>query len=255
MAERRCQWRPGPGSSQRCTGFLLGVVTTTQLLTLAVNHSCVDRQLVAHDRLAADAACELDASDLRRQLPALSHRRFASRGGFGVGGDEAMDFRRGDPAGGPDLNPCQLACLVADGASDPHQAAPDRPGIAFTYVTDGGLTSPWAEAISPLSRPVGQHLSKPFARENRSEDTARKPRVGEELRLPLTGRGWSTTALQPIPSTVMRYRRKPFGYIGFHHPSAATAGLIDEHLQGIVRRSPRAKPETTGCTGGSSCHS
>jgi hypothetical protein len=130
--------------SQRCTGFLLGVVTTTQLLTLAVNHSCVDRQLVAHDRLAADAACELDASDLRRQLPALSHRRFASRGGFGVGGDEAMDFRQGDPAGGPDLDPCQLACLVADGASDPHQAAPDRPGIAFTYVTDGGLTSPWS---------------------------------------------------------------------------------------------------------------
>ena len=27
---------------------------------------------------------------------------------------------------------------------------------------------------------------------NRSEDTARRPRVGEELRLPLTGRGWST---------------------------------------------------------------
>jgi hypothetical protein len=33
---------------------------------------------------------------------------------------------------------------------------------------------------------------------NRSEDTARRPRVGEELRLPLTGRGCSTTALQPI---------------------------------------------------------
>ena len=57
------------------------------------------------------------------------------------------------------------AVVVADGAADPHQAAPDRPGIAFTYVTDGGLTSPGAEAISPLSRPVGQHLSKPFARE------------------------------------------------------------------------------------------
>ncbi len=51
---------------------------------------------------------------------------------------------------------------------------------------------PGAEAISPLSRPVGQHLKQPFVRENRSEDTARRPRVGEELRLPLTGRGWST---------------------------------------------------------------
>jgi hypothetical protein len=46
------------------------------------------------------------------------------------------------------------------GAADAHQAAPDRPGIAFTYVTDGGLTSPGAEAISPLSRPVGQHLKE-----------------------------------------------------------------------------------------------
>src|ERR1700733_4994262 len=54
---------------------------------------------------------------------------------------------------------------------------------------------------------------------NRSEDTARRPRVGEELRLPLTGRGWSTTALQPIASTCDADRRKPFGYIGFHHPS------------------------------------
>jgi hypothetical protein len=34
------------------------------------------------------------------------------------------------------------AIVVADGAADPHQAAPDRPGIAFTYVTDGGFTSP-----------------------------------------------------------------------------------------------------------------
>jgi hypothetical protein len=33
------------------------------------------------------------------------------------------------------------AIVVADGAADSHQAAPDRPGIAFTYVTDGGLTS------------------------------------------------------------------------------------------------------------------
>jgi hypothetical protein len=36
------------------------------------------------------------------------------------------------------------AVVVADGASDPHQAAPERLGIAFTYVTDGGLTSPWS---------------------------------------------------------------------------------------------------------------
>jgi hypothetical protein len=36
------------------------------------------------------------------------------------------------------------AVVVTDGAADPQQAAPDRPGIAFTYVTDGGLTSPWS---------------------------------------------------------------------------------------------------------------
>jgi hypothetical protein len=85
------------------------------------------------------------------------------------------------------------AVVVADGASDPHQAAPDRPGIAFTYVTDGGLTSTLgAEAISPLSRPVGQHLSKPFARETEVKIQPEDHALGKKLRLPLTGRGWST---------------------------------------------------------------
>ncbi len=39
----------------------------------------------------------------------------------------------------------------------------------------------------------------------------------------------------------MRYRRKSFGHSGFHHASAAPAGLIDEHLQGIA---PIASGET-----------
>ena len=32
----------------------------------------------------------------------------------------------------------------------------------------------------------------------------------------------------------------------FHDPAAAPPGLINEYLQGIVRRAPRAKPEAMG---------
>jgi Recombinase/Resolvase, N terminal domain/Recombinase zinc beta ribbon domain len=43
---------------------------------------------------------------------------------------------------------------------------------------------------------------------------------------------------------VMRNRRKTAGDVGFHDPAAAPPGLINEYLQGIVRRAPRAEPET-----------
>jgi hypothetical protein len=58
------------------------------------------------------------------------------------------------------------AVVVADGAADPHQAAPDRPGIAFTYVTDGGLTSPLElKRYRLFHAGLGSIFSKPFARE------------------------------------------------------------------------------------------
>ena len=41
----------------------------------------------------------------------------------------------------------------------------------------------------------------------------------------------------------MRNRRKAVGDVRLHHPPAAPPALIDEHLQGIVRRPPRAEPE------------
>ena len=50
--------------------------------------------------------------------------------------------------------------------------------------------------------------------------------------------------LDRLHQLVMRNRRKAVGDVGFHHPAAAPPGLIDEHLQGIVRRAPRAEPET-----------
>jgi hypothetical protein len=64
------------------------------------------------------------------------------------------------PASPPD------AVVVADGAADPHQAAPDRPGIAFTYVTDGGLTSPLElKRYRLFHARLGSISSEPFARE------------------------------------------------------------------------------------------
>lgn len=51
---------------QRRACLLFGSVPPAQLLALAINDAGVDRQLVAHHRLAAGAASELDAPDLRR---------------------------------------------------------------------------------------------------------------------------------------------------------------------------------------------
>src|SRR2546428_100638 len=42
----------------------------------------------------------------------------------------------------------------------------------------------------------------------------------------------------------MRNRRKAAGDVRLDHPPAAPPALINEHLQGIVRRSSRAEPET-----------
>jgi hypothetical protein len=63
-------------------------------------------------------------------------------------------------------------------------------------------------------------------------------------------------ALQPIASTGHAVSLKSIRrHRGSTTHSAALAGLIDEHLQGRMRRSPRATPKTTGCTGGNPCHS
>ena len=42
---------------KRSSRLLLGAVAATQLLSLAIYDASVDSQLIAHDRLAADAAC------------------------------------------------------------------------------------------------------------------------------------------------------------------------------------------------------
>ena len=61
-----------------CAGIFLGSVATTQLFSLPVNDAGVDGQLISDQRLAAGAAGELNASDLRWKLAALSHLRDAS---------------------------------------------------------------------------------------------------------------------------------------------------------------------------------
>jgi hypothetical protein len=66
------------------------------LLTLAVSGSRVDSQLIAHDRLAAGASSQLNASDLRWKLAALGHVRKALGRSFGVRCDKAMNLGRSD---------------------------------------------------------------------------------------------------------------------------------------------------------------
>ena len=44
----------------------------------------------------------------------------------------------------------------------------------------------------------------------------------------------------------MRNRRKAIGDIRLDHPPAAPPALVNEHLQGIVRRPSRAEPKLTG---------
>ena len=56
---------------------------------------------------------------------------------------------------------------------------------------------------------------------------------------------WSTDAfLDRLHQLVMRNRLKAVGDVRLHHPPAAPPGLIDEDLEGVVRRAFRAEPET-----------
>ena len=50
--------------------------------------------------------------------------------------------------------------------------------------------------------------------------------------------------LHRLHQLLMRNRRKAIGDVRLDHPPATPPALIDEHLQGIVRRPPRAEPET-----------
>ena len=52
------------------------------------------------------------------------------------------------------------------------------------------------------------------------------------------------TFLHRLHQLVMRNRRKAIGDIRLDHPPAAPPALVNEHLQGIVRRPSRAEPET-----------
>jgi len=54
---------------------------------------------------------QLDALDLRRRLLTLRHLRAASRCGFGMCRDEAVNLGRSDSARGAYLDPSELARL------------------------------------------------------------------------------------------------------------------------------------------------
>ena len=49
--------------------------------------------------------------------------------------------------------------------------------------------------------------------------------------------------LHRLHELLVRNRRKTGGDVRLDHPPAAPPALIDEHLQGVVRRPPRAEPE------------
>lgn len=77
---------------QSGTGFLLGSIAAGQLLALTVDYAGVDGELVVHRRLAAGTPRKLNASDLRRQLPAFGHRGRTLGGCLCMGSDEAVDL-------------------------------------------------------------------------------------------------------------------------------------------------------------------
>jgi hypothetical protein len=101
--------------------FFLPCVSLTQLLALAVDDANVDGELVAHNWATAVALTEFDASDLRWQLATFSHGIYIasqplsrSRRRLGVRRDEPLNFCGRYPAGGADLDPCELARVVSD---------------------------------------------------------------------------------------------------------------------------------------------
>jgi hypothetical protein len=49
--------------------------------------------------------------------------------------------------------------------------------------------------------------------------------------------------LDRLHQPVVRNRREAVGDVRLHHPPAAPRLLVHEHLQGIMRRPPRAEPE------------
>jgi hypothetical protein len=67
-----------------------------------VYHAGIDRELVSHNSPAACAAFQLDAPDLRRQLPTLGHLSRALRACFDMCCDEAVNLHRGHAAGESD---------------------------------------------------------------------------------------------------------------------------------------------------------
>ena len=49
--------------------------------------------------------------------------------------------------------------------------------------------------------------------------------------------------LHDFTQPIMRNRLKTRGDIRFYHPTPAPPGLVDQDLEGIVRRASRAKPK------------
>src|SRR5258706_14177613 len=57
--------------------------------------------------------------------------------------------------------------------------------------------------------------------------------------------GWSQTrSSPPCINLSCGIAEKTVRDVRLHHPPAAPPALIDKHLQGVVRRPPRAEPET-----------
>jgi hypothetical protein len=86
---------------------------------------------------------------------------------------------------------------------------------------------------------------RPAGSRRLAAEAARPPSPGAQHRAQeLQDRLITDTFLHRLHQLITRNRRKAVSDVRLYHPPAAAPALIDEHLQGIVRRSPRAEPET-----------
>src|SRR5215468_10206818 len=98
-----------------------------------------------------------------------------------------------------------------------------RPGYPLCWGRDH--TALWGPGHAPLHLPELHH---PGAQHG-----------AQELQHGLV----AYTFLHRLHQLVVRNRRKTAGDVRLHHPPPSPPALIEKHLQGIVRRPPRAEPE------------
>ena len=89
--------------------FLLGLVSTAELLSLSINDAGINGELVANRRLPGGAAPELDAADLGWKLATVCHPLLTSQAAMLF--DEFSEVVRPDAPSISDLHPGKFSAI------------------------------------------------------------------------------------------------------------------------------------------------